>query len=256
MKRSSKLTCVWFLGQGKTSALALEWLVRTEPTVEVKVGAPLESCLAFAAEKERLLCVNIENKRWADSFRGVPNIVISFLMPYHIPQFLLRRSQYGGVNFHPAPLPNYRGINCSTFAILNNESSFGVTCHYMSDRFDDGPILESRPVYIDSRDTAMSLEAKSKALLLDLFCSVVSNRAWEDSSASTCPHPPPGKLYTAKQFSTLARIDDLRDPQIDRRIRAFWNPPRSAAYFEVNGVRYFLCPSNQFSKTCKSLIPI
>jgi methionyl-tRNA formyltransferase len=115
----------------------------------------------------------------------------------------------------------------------------------MTEQFDDGPILATSPVEVDASDTAMSLESKSKRALLGLFRSVVGKRAWETNPASCCPHPRAGRLHTADQFAALAQIDSLDDPLIDRRIRAFWNPPRSAAWIDVKGKRYSLCPSDQ-----------
>jgi methionyl-tRNA formyltransferase len=45
------------------------------------------------------------------------------------------------INFHPGP-PNYRGIGCANFALLNNEKKYGATAHVMRDIIDYGPILD------------------------------------------------------------------------------------------------------------------
>jgi methionyl-tRNA formyltransferase len=45
------------------------------------------------------------------------------------------------INFHPAPLPRYAGVNGPSWAILNGESRYGVTWHSMDDRFDHGDIV-------------------------------------------------------------------------------------------------------------------
>ena len=44
------------------------------------------------------------------------------------------------INFHPGP-PEYRGIGCVNFAILNKEKYYGATAHRMSNKIDNGPIL-------------------------------------------------------------------------------------------------------------------
>ncbi|MFC1606860.1 formyltransferase family protein [Candidatus Latescibacterota bacterium] len=246
MQTSGKLREVWFFGEGKTSALAFEWLRRSEPEAEFLVCSPQSGRLAEVARESGLPWIDAEAPHWSESFRGTPSILISFLMPRHIPQYLLSQSPKGGLNFHPAPLPFYRGVNCATFAILNNESLFGVTCHYMTERYDDGPILASRNVEIGEDDTALSLETKSKAALLDLFCTVMATYMWEASPYEVCPHPPKGTLYTTKMFERMARVQSLQGLQLDRHVRAFWNPPRSASFIEKDGKRHFLCPGDEY----------
>src|SRR4051812_47273679 len=57
--------------------------------------------------------------------------LFSYLSPWVIPATLLKRAKIASVNFHPGP-PEYPGIGCTNFAIYNDESVFGVTCHHMS----------------------------------------------------------------------------------------------------------------------------
>ncbi|MCW5772042.1 MAG: hypothetical protein KIT16_10440 [Rhodospirillaceae bacterium] len=47
----------------------------------------------------------------------------------------------GIVNFHAAPLPEYRGSACAAFAILNGESHFGATFHKVERQLDAGDII-------------------------------------------------------------------------------------------------------------------
>lgn len=49
------------------------------------------------------------------------------------------------VNLHMAPLPDFRGCNQFSYAIINNAKEFGTTLHVINERIDDGDILaESR----------------------------------------------------------------------------------------------------------------
>lgn len=48
------------------------------------------------------------------------------------------------VNLHMAPLPEYRGCNQFSFAILNGDKEFGVTLHEIDEGIDSGPILSER----------------------------------------------------------------------------------------------------------------
>ena len=44
------------------------------------------------------------------------------------------------INFHPGP-PEYRGIGCINFALLNKERYYGATAHIMNSKTDSGKIL-------------------------------------------------------------------------------------------------------------------
>ena len=48
------------------------------------------------------------------------------------------------VNLHMAPLPEYRGCNQFSFAILNRDEEFGTTLHVMNEGVDSGDILAER----------------------------------------------------------------------------------------------------------------
>ena len=45
------------------------------------------------------------------------------------------------VNIHPSSLPNYRGPEPIYWGLLNKESTFGLTLHYITERIDDGDVI-------------------------------------------------------------------------------------------------------------------
>jgi methionyl-tRNA formyltransferase len=246
-RRGSGLKEIWFFGAGKTATQAFRWLRQAEPGTRLHVCSPAADHLGIAARESGVRWSDADVSHWWNEFVGSPGIVISFLMPRHIPVSLLAHSRSGGLNFHPAPLPRYRGINCATFALLAREPTFGVTCHYMTERFDDGPLMAVRPLAVLDEDTAFSLEARSKKALLQLFIDVVTDRLWQTHPPDVCERPSPGTLYTKRMFDGLARVAGLGTPDLDRRVRAFWNPPRSAAYVERGGKKYLLAPGDQLA---------
>lgn len=244
-KHKNEIRELWFFGAGNTAMRAFLWLRKHEPGIDLLVCSPAGERLAAAAQSSGVRWTSLNDPAWR-SLEGTPTILVSFLFPYHVPSPLISKSQYGGVNFHPAPLPSYRGVRCATFAILNNAPMFGVTCHYMTDRFDDGPILAAQSLPLLSNDTAYSLEKRCKDALLKLFARVFSNRTWESSPPEVCEHLPPGILYTQEMFDRMARIEDIDTCDLDLHSRAFWNPPHSAAYFERGHRRYFIVPQDEF----------
>ena len=46
------------------------------------------------------------------------------------------------INFHPGP-PQYRGVGCVNFAVMNNEKKYGSTAHIInSEKIDNGKIID------------------------------------------------------------------------------------------------------------------
>src|ERR1035437_4009927 len=65
------------------------------------------------------------------------------------------------VNFHPSPLPEGRGPYPLVRAILEERSSWAVTCHRINDRFDQGDILAAENFSIDPDECHESLCVKT-----------------------------------------------------------------------------------------------
>ena len=109
----------------------------------------------------------------------------------------LARAALGGFNFHPAPLPSYRGSFARTHAILNGERSFGVTIHALSEGADQGDIISSSSFPVLEGDTALTLDLRAQAYGYPLFCETwlrltdgsATRRKQSDIVAETGPAP-------------------------------------------------------------------
>ncbi|MGC4118614.1 MAG: LLM class flavin-dependent oxidoreductase [Myxococcales bacterium] len=77
-----------------------------------------------------------------------------------LPAALLALPRRGAINFHDGPLPEYAGLNVTSWALLNREREHGVTWHVMTERPDAGDILGQARFPIDADDTALTLNAK------------------------------------------------------------------------------------------------
>ncbi|TPL95778.1 hypothetical protein FJ948_05075 [Mesorhizobium sp. B2-3-12] len=108
---------------------------------------------------------------WNELARQLPGIaadvLICYAFPTLIPQQVLGLFPKGGLNFHPALLPNYRGPHPLHRLVADGQHAVhgGVTLHKMTANFDDGDILgqvpfsevdwASRRDMVDSVATAM-----------------------------------------------------------------------------------------------------
>ena len=83
------------------------------------------------------------------------DVGISFMWTRKIQKFELDIAPW--YNFHPAPLPAYKGRSLCYHAILNGETEFGATLHYMDEGFDTGDIVEAMKFMIPEWWTAEQL---------------------------------------------------------------------------------------------------
>jgi methionyl-tRNA formyltransferase len=90
------------------------------------------------------------------------DLVISIACPQIVRQALLSTPPEGVINIHGALLPKYRGKLPSFWVLATDESTTGVTVHYMNEHLDDGPIILQREVPIRPEDTLHSLVLRSK----------------------------------------------------------------------------------------------
>lgn len=89
---------------------------------------------------------NFEEKLllWLDQYK--PDLVLVKTFPFRIPSSALGIPKYGFINFHYAPLPEFRGANPLFWMIRNKETSGGVSIHRMDENFDTGDLLLSEKV--------------------------------------------------------------------------------------------------------------
>lgn len=99
-------------------------------------------------------------------FPSIYDIGISFMYQQKIPKEQLSKTWF---NFHPGPLPKYRGRNLCYHALMNGEEYFGVSIHYMDEYFDTGDIIDVWTFPILGFDTAESISSEAMRLSRHLF---------------------------------------------------------------------------------------
>jgi methionyl-tRNA formyltransferase len=241
---------VILLGRKKGAADALNWLIKRGIEVSVVVAPDTEvnqGLLGSVAKKHKLSLITNDADIYSFIERKDPrfsdiDLIISYLYPKKIHKPLYELAKKGCINFHPAPLPDYKGRAGYNTAIMENRETFGVSAHYIdSEKFDSGPIIKVLNFPIDSGlENAITLEEKSQLVLAELFQDVMSMFIVGKKIAVS---PNTGGLYlTSKQLEEMKIVDLSKDSaeKISRTIRAFFFPPHQGAKISVNGVWYTL----------------
>ena len=84
-------------------------------------------------------------------------VVVAFRM---MPKVLYSMPQHGTFNLHASLLPDYRGAAPINYAIINGETSTGVTSFLIDEQMDTGNILLQEPMAILPEDNAGTLHDK------------------------------------------------------------------------------------------------
>jgi len=160
------------------------------------------------------------------------NVLVVASYTWKIPDWS-RYLEYA-VNFHPSPLPEARGPYPQVRAILEERSSWAVTCHKISERFDQGDILDTEGFVVDHDENHETLRLKSQMTAGKLAERVARNFGSLWSSAT----PQDAGSYWPL-WSEQDRTIDFTQPveAIMRRIRAFGDLECMAT---VNDVTIFI----------------
>jgi methionyl-tRNA formyltransferase len=160
---------------------------------------------------------------------------ISFLYSWKVHSSQFEQNKYRWINFHPAPLPEYRGRNVAYHAIMNEASSFGATVHYMDKDYDTGEIIRVERFPILPWHTAGDLMNKSKELLCEMFTWIVPKLL-----EGKMPSFPQEKGTYYKKTPIQEQI--VLTPTEEKRLRAITYHPKHHAFVVVGGKKYKIIP--------------
>lgn len=107
------------------------------------------------------------------------DLLISVLFPLRINRTTLNKFKQS-INLHQAPLPEFKGCNGASHAIINNVKYFGSTLHVLSEELDNGDIIAKKKFPLKKNITAKELYEYNDKIAFELFKKnigkVLSNR--------------------------------------------------------------------------------
>lgn len=242
-----------FLGQGKIARACLDAYFRSPSDRRLEL-------VGFVGDDEIAACLGRHGAYAESSFKscherdeaGVAalmmeisaDMLISVQYPWVLSKHILDLVEGRALNLHNAKIPEYRGHNALTHAILNNETHHYVTFHWMSAEVDRGYLYKHVPIELSPDETAFSLWHKAKDVGVTLFVDAATNIS--DFDPENYPAIGSGGRYFGKDVSGLKLIPaDASAADINRWARAFHFPPHEPAYLEhASGTRTYVVPTN------------
>jgi methionyl-tRNA formyltransferase len=167
------------------------------------------------------------------------DLIILAWWPYIIKDPLIKLPAIGCLNFHPSYLPYNRGKHYNFWTIVE-DSPFGVTIHWVTNKVDGGDIAFQKLVEKSWQDTGETLYHKAQSAIVSLF-----QEKFQRIQNGDVPRIPQdqnmGTQHKAKELHEASHIDvdksySARDLLNILRARTF--PPHPGAWFEDAGERY------------------
>ena len=164
-----------------------------------------------------------------------PDVAILFAYGKIIPSEWLNIPIFGFINIHASLLPRWRGAAPVQRAIENNDKSSGITIMKMNEGLDEGPIIASQEIMLNSQTNGKSLIDQ----ISHDSCSLLYNSLEKYLKGMITPidQNHEKSSYASKINKNESRLNWNLDANIlEQKIRAFY--PYPATWFSHNGKRY------------------
>jgi methionyl-tRNA formyltransferase len=241
MKKMSET--IIFFGSGPVAAKSLELLAKSF-TIEAVVTKPRpphhrgDVPVLDVAQQLRLPVIEVSNKQ--ELIDKVTSTTISspvaVLIDFGIivPQVVIDTFPLGIVNSHFSLLPEWRGADPITFAILSGQKQTGVSLMLLVEKMDEGPLLAQATCDIEEHETTPSLTEKlihlSYTMLYEILPEYVAGlvqQVPQEIAAANLPVQPEAS-YSRKLTKDDGILDwDKPATVLEREIRAFSGWPKS-----------------------------
>ena len=142
-----------FLGSKSIGAFCLAHLLRNKKRYNIEILAAVTKPNPSLDNDETVENMALKNDiPLLSGVREIPYCDVIISVQHHeiLKQTDIDKATTIAINLHMAPLPEYRGCNQFSFAIIDNKKEFGTTLHQMTTGIDDGDIIAERRFEIAS----------------------------------------------------------------------------------------------------------
>ena len=159
-----------------------------------------------------------------------PDVIVVAAYGLFLPRAVLDLPTHSCLNVHPSLLPKLRGPSPVSTAIVEGETTTGVTIMLMDEGVDSGPVLAQRQTPIGEYETAEALTARLFEMGADLLVEVMPG--WVDGRIEAQPQEESRATNTRLLTKEDGRIDwSMGAEQIARRIRGYMPWPGTYTYW-------------------------
>ncbi|MDR1197160.1 MAG: hypothetical protein LBL08_02720 [Candidatus Nomurabacteria bacterium] len=230
-----------FFGTGPVAAASLEALaadfeielVITKARIRSRDAAPVED---LASEKN--LPIKFANNQTElddlvtkTSFQSKTGIVVDYGVI--MSAAVINTFPLGIINSHFSKLPQWRGADPITFAILSGQKSTAVSLMLIEPTLDTGKLIAQKSLLIAPDETTPSLTTKLIQLSNKLLQNYIPRYAAGEIQPRRQPHVNRDVSYSRKLTKADGQLDPATMTAVDceRKVRAFLDFPRTRISF-------------------------
>lgn len=176
---------------------------------------------------------NVNSRDFVELIRHeTPDLLVSMSFNQIIKQDLISLAPLGFINCHAGELPFYRGRNVLNWALINGESRFGVTVHYIDEGIDTGDIILQRYQSIDQDDDYASVLRKATELCAETLLDALKLISEEKVVVKKQDEIHPVGFYCGRRLPGDEFIDwNWSSERIHNFVRAITEPAPGAQTF-------------------------
>jgi methionyl-tRNA formyltransferase len=159
---------IGFFGDGPWSHNAIRMLTN-DPSFEidficVRFDNPDNTLIDFAKSHDIKLFIekNVNSNNFLKKIDGCKlDLIVSMSFDQIFKKEIINLPRFKSINCHAGKLPFYRGRNVLNWVLINDESEFGITVHFIDEGIDTGDIILQKIYPINDNDDYSTLLAKA-----------------------------------------------------------------------------------------------
>lgn len=246
---------VAFMGSKKIGHECLEHLISRRDELDIEIPAVFVN-----PNREPEMFYNtcsregIPVKKNLDDLGKIDRPDFIFSVQYHLilKEPHIDHAKELAVNLHMAPLPEYRGCNQFSYAIIDDAKIFGTTLHRIDSGIDNGDIIAEKRFEIPKGFFVGDLYDVTYKKSLDLFKEQLPNIISGDitfTSQDSLIKERGTSLHYSKDIGGLKAIDlDWPAEKIERHVRATLMPGFEPPYTKINGTKIYFSNEGHLAK--------
>lgn len=191
----------------------------------------------YALEKglHLLQPTNLKDEAFLEELKSLNanlQVVVAFRM---LPEAVWKMPSLGTFNLHASLLPQYRGAAPINWAIINGETTTGVTTFFIDDKIDTGAMILKAAIEIGENENAGQLHDRLMDLGKDTVIKTLT--LIENCTAQTTIQPNDDDVKTAYKLNRENCKIDWTKPgtEINNLIRGLSPYPAAWCFFKDNG---------------------
>jgi methionyl-tRNA formyltransferase len=235
-----------FLGSKPIGYRCLEHLLQVKDELNIEVAGILtQARKEFEGDHDLPALAGQHGIPVLDNVNSLPVCDIVYSVQYH--QILktehIGKARQIAVNLHMAPLPEYRGSNQFSYAIIDEKTEFGTTIHQIDERIDHGDILFQKRFPIPENCWVNDLYQLTFDASVRLFKQTLQHIVegkYTTISQQSLVHKYGSSLHFRNEIADLKQINlDWDKEKIERHIRATYMPGFEPPFTLIDGKKIY-----------------